>query len=100
MNKIIIKGKEYPCEVTMGALVRFHKESGKEASGISSDNLSDLALFIWCCVASACNAAEPKIPFDMPFLDFADSLDVNAANGFWDGVSSDDKKKAPEVLNG
>lgn len=102
MKKITIKGREYPCEVTMGALVRFKNESGREASEIQSDSLSDLALFVWCCVASACNASDPKIPFDMPFLDFADHLDVNDANGFWGDISSSDgdKKKVPAVQNG
>lgn len=30
MKKIKIKGQEYPCRVTMGAMVRFKRESGKD----------------------------------------------------------------------
>lgn len=46
MKKITIKGKEYPCRITMGAMVRFKRESGKDVSEISKSDVSDLVLFL------------------------------------------------------
>lgn len=55
MKKIEIKidGKEYPCRQTMGAMLRFKQETGKEVTEIGG-NLSDICAYLFCCVASAC----------------------------------------------
>lgn len=62
MKKIEIKidGKEYPCRQTMGAMLRFKQETGKEVKEIGG-NLSDICAYLFCCVASACK--KDNVPF-------------------------------------
>lgn len=69
---VIINGKEYPCRPTMGAMLRFKKETGKEVTELQNGSFTDLCTYLYCCVASA-SAAE-KVPFDMSLMDFADAL--------------------------
>ena len=53
-RRITVKGVTSPCRVTMGAMVRFKRASGRDVSEISKNDVSDMVLFMWCCVASAC----------------------------------------------
>lgn len=68
-------GKEYPCRQTMGAMLRFKRETGKEATEIKADSLSDLVIFLYCCVVSECN--HQNMSFDFPLQDFADGVSVD-----------------------
>ncbi len=75
--EILIDGKAYPCRQTMGAMLRYKKETGKEVTELG-DNLSDMCAYLYCCVASA--SKHDGKEFDMSLLDFADSLtpeDIN-----------------------
>lgn len=72
--EVTINGVTYPCRPTMGAMLRFKKETGKEITEISSKNFSDLCMYLYCCVVSA--SAADKKDFKMSFLDFADALSV------------------------
>lgn len=98
MKKIMYKGRELPCRMTMGAMVRFKKESGRDVSEIQNGDISDLILLLWCCIKSACNADE--IDFDTAFEPFADSLDAEALKDFISSLASDavsgEQKKSPE----
>ena len=69
--EIMINGKEYPCRQTMGAMLRFKKETGKEVTELGN-SLSDMCAYLFCCVASACK--HDGVKFDMSLMDFADSL--------------------------
>lgn len=71
---VTIDGKEYPIKMTMGAMLRFKQETGKEVSEIG-DSLTDNATLIWCCIKSAC--AHDKVKFDISLMDFADSIEVS-----------------------
>ena len=93
MNKIQINGVEYPCEMTMGAPLRFKRETGKDWSLVS--DTSDVVTLLWCCVVSACNAH--KIEFSMSLLDFADQLPLETLEVFASSLNeTDDKKKQTE----
>lgn len=70
--EITINGTVYPCSPTMGAMLRFKQETGREASEIDTSSLSDLCTFLWCCTASA--AKREGIPFDYSLMDFADNV--------------------------
>ena len=67
-----INGKEYPCRPTMGAMLRFKKETGKEVTELQNGSFSDLCAYLYCCVASA--SAADKVPFDLTLMEFADAL--------------------------
>lgn len=92
MKRITVDGKEYPCRVTMGAMVRFKRESGKDVSMISQSEVYDLVLFLWCCIASACAADGVEWPY--PFERFADCIGPEDLNGFYEGMDKAPKKKA------
>lgn len=92
MTKIQIKGTEYPCRVTMGAMLRYKRESGEDVSKLKDDNLEGLVLFLWCCVKSACNA--DGVDFHYGFDEFADALSPKELNQFIAGMNSVEKKTA------
>ena len=71
MLKITINGKEYPCRQTMGAMLRFKRETGREVTEMEG-GLSDLCTYLWCCIVSAC--AADGVEFAMTLIDFADAL--------------------------
>lgn len=84
MVKVDVGGKEYPCRVTMGALVWFKRESGHDVSKMSQEDVSELALFLWCCVKSASNADGVEFPLD--FQTFADHLDAEDLQRFYSSM--------------
>ncbi len=91
MNKIILKNKEYPCRVTMGAMVRFKRESGRDVSKMDPTDLSDLALFLYCCVSSA--SAADGVEFDYTFDQFADLVDPANMSSFCEALDAAPEKK-------
>lgn len=90
MKELAIGGKSYPCRVTMGAMVRFKRSSGKDVSEIDEKDVSDLILFMWCCVVSACNADD--VAFDMEFEGFADRLEPDTLVAFLATMHGVEKK--------
>lgn len=70
VTKINVDGVEYPCRHSMGALLRYKQETGKEFDGQDTESL---ITYIWCCVMSACHY--DKIEFSLSREDFADALD-------------------------
>ena len=69
---VIVDGKEYPCRPTMGAMLRFKRETGREVTDIDG-SLEDLTTYLWCCVCSACRREGKE--FNMSLMDFADHMD-------------------------
>lgn len=70
--EVIVNGVNYPCRPTMGAALRFKKETGKEIMEINGGSLTDVCTYLYCCVVSAC--AADKVDFDMSLMEFADAL--------------------------
>lgn len=70
--RVDIDGTSYPCRLTMGAMLRFKRETGKEVAQMEDGNVSDLLTLLWCCVASASSAE--KIPFHYGLEEFCDLL--------------------------
>lgn len=69
--KVTVAGKEYPCRQTMGAMLRFKRETGREVTDMT-DGVSDLCTYLYCCVVSACRA--DGVEFGMGLTEFADNL--------------------------
>lgn len=70
--EITVNGIAYPCSPTMGAMLRFKQETGREITQIDPSSFTDLCIYLWCCVASA--AKREGKTFDYTLMDFADSL--------------------------
>lgn len=91
MKKIRIKGQEYPCRVTMGAMVRFKRESGKDIREVDQTDVDQMLMFVWCCVKSACNA--DGVDFDIAFDKFVDMLEPEDFTEFFGDVQEETQKK-------
>ena len=95
MHKVKINGKEYPARVTMGALLRFKRETGKDVSEVKSSDVADAVILLWCSVVSACKA--DGVTFDLSLDEFADALDpdtLQILNDEMEGGTADQKKTA------
>ena len=99
--EIMIDNKAYPCRQTMGAMLRFKTETGKEVTEINN-SLSDMCTYLFCCVVSACK--KDGVDFNMNLMEFADSITpddldmwTQAVNGTADKVpdegASDEREK-------
>lgn len=96
IQHITIAGKAYPCRTTMGALLRFKRETGREVAEIQNGELTDLLIFLWCCVVSACRADGKD--FDMSLEDFADQCDLKAFNEWTKAINNNpDQEKKTET---
>lgn len=91
MKKLTIKGKEYPCHITMGAMLRFQRETGRDISEMKSGDAADLIVFIWCCTASACNSE--GVEFGLSLYDFADALSPETLKEFSGGMGPDESEQ-------
>lgn len=70
--EININGVAYPCSPTMGAMLRFKQETGREITEINAASFNDLCTFLWCCIVSA--AKREGKEFKMSLMDFADNI--------------------------
>lgn len=70
--EVTVNGVVYPCRPTMGAMLRFKKETGKEITEITDKSFTDLCTYLYCCVASAC--AADAVDFNLSLIEFADAL--------------------------
>ena len=84
MHKVKLYGKEYPSSMTMGAMIDFKRQTGKDVNDIGAE-LELLTLFMFCCVRSACRA--DGITFDMEFDHFADGINLEDFAQFQENLS-------------
>lgn len=93
LRKITIGGKSYPCRVTMGAMLRFKRATGKDVAKLDGENIEELMIFLHSCMASACKV--DGVEFDMTMEDMADQMTPDDINEFYGAMSGgeDSKKK-------
>lgn len=90
--ELTINGKAFPCRPTMGAMLRFKRETGREVTQIDASSFTDLCTYLWCCVVSACK--HDGIKFNMALLDFADCITPEDMTEWSDSVTSDAEPSA------
>lgn len=71
-NTVLINGVEYPCRQTMGAFVRFRQMFEKETHEADMTNSAEICGFVYCVIASACNADKVEFPYD--YMGFVDAI--------------------------
>lgn len=79
--------------VTMGAMIDFKHETGKDVNEIGAD-IEQLTMFMYCCVRSACRA--DKVDFQLTFEQFADGINLDDFTSFQNGMAMEEngaKKK-------
>ena len=96
MTKIEINGKEYPCRVTMGAMLRFKRETGHDVRKMDPTDVAELVTLLWCCIVSASKA--DGVEFGIELMDFADMLDPETLTGFY--ASMEKEPADPEKKTG
>lgn len=94
--EINVNGTAYPCSPTMGAMLRFKQETGREITEIDPNSFTDLCTYLWCCVVSATKREGKQ--FDMSLIDFADGITPDDMAEWQQGIvkaveNSDDSKK-------
>lgn len=94
MPTISIKGVSYPCRITMGAMLRFKRTTGKDVTDLDEKNLADLVAFVWSCTSSACSA--DGVNFDLSVDQFADCLEPQGLQSFTNYM--DTQKKTMPTL--
>lgn len=93
--EITVNGTAYPCSPTMGAMLRFKQETGREITEIDPTSLTDLCTYLWCCVASAAKRENKK--FDLSLMEFADSIDPDDMKRWNEAIAAENTdKNTPE----
>lgn len=96
---MVLYGVTYPNRTTMGAMIDFKRETGKEVNDIDTD-IELLTRFMFCCVRSACRA--DKVPFDLSFEEMADGMDLADFAQFQESMNkdsaSDESKKKTKTI--
>ncbi len=98
---VTINDKEYPIKLTMGAMLRFKQEAGKDIND-GNMSLTDNVTLIWCCIKSAC--AHEKVKFDVCLMDFADSIDAKdiepVVTALYRSVQGEENGKSEDTSEG
>ncbi len=81
---IKIGERSLPCRVTMGTMVRYKRQTGRDISSLDTSDIEGMVLFLWCCVVSACRA--DGVEFTMDFEEFGDRLEPADLTGFYEGM--------------
>lgn len=95
MKTITIKGKDYPLRITMGAMVRFKRITGKDVSQVGEGDAIELFQFLYCCLVSACKA--DGIEFNYDFEEFADIMDISMLDQAASLLDNPEKKSIPKA---
>ena len=66
--------RTYPFRMTLGAMLRFKRATGKDLAkeALDDGDIEEVAALLYACVASA--SVADKVPFDMSFEEFCDNL--------------------------
>ena len=92
--EITIGNETFPCRQTMGAMLRFKQETGREVTEIDATSFTDICTFLWCCIVSA-SKADGK-DFKLSLMDFADSVSPEDMNKWAAAIQSEDTGEEAE----
>lgn len=84
----------YPFRMTLGAMLRFKRLTGKEATEMNQDSVEEVAYLLYACLASA--SAADKVPFSLTFDEFADLLSAEDMENMMSLLTSPVGKPAEE----
>lgn len=93
MKKIMIEvgGKEVPCRLTMGAMLLFKQNVGKDVSQMDGSDMEELLWLMWCCIVCACKADE--VEFDIDFERFTCMITPDDVSKWNTAISAENEKK-------
>lgn len=89
------KGEDLPARITMGALRRFEKETGRDFLKIQASlSGSDLGIMLWCSVKSQTRAE--KIRFDEDLEEFLDNVTPDEVSHWYVGTGQVEESETDE----
>jgi len=88
---INVGGKEVPCRLSMGAMLLFKQNTGKDVSEMKTDDMEDLLMFMWCCVVCACKA--DGVEFGIDFETFTCMITPQDVSEWNEAMASENDKK-------
>ena len=93
MDKMTVNigGKDYPCRFTMGAMLLFKRNMGKDVSQMQQDDIEELLMLMWCCIKCACKAE--GVGFDMDFETFTCSVTPQDLAAWNEAINAGNEKK-------
>lgn len=91
---IKIRGKEYPIETTMWALLQFKRDKGKALSELKDEDEEDMIYYTWLCVRGACMRA--GIEFNLSFEDYTIHVEGDPTEALLMSKIGGSKKKNAE----
>lgn len=104
MNRIRIEGNEYPCYITLGAMLQYKRMTGHEVTDMDGAELSLLIILLFCCIQSCCRKEGITFPYKDE-MEMADRMDQNDLIGWQsqtfkqDETDVDPKKKGSPSLS-
>lgn len=95
MNKINIKGKEYPVRLTIGAMVAYKRDTGEDFTQFRGDDMEKLGCILFHSARVACKIDGIDFPFQSAdeMLDFVDVEQASLALGMTSEPTKGDPKK-------
>lgn len=81
MNRIRIEGTEYPCYMTLGAMLQYKRMTGHEVTDMDGAELSLLIILLFCCVQSCCRKEGISFPYKDE-MEMADRMGQNDLIGW------------------
>ncbi len=73
---ITINGVQYPSRFTMGAMLEFKQQTGKEVTELQGNDISLAVALLFCCITSACRIDGVQFPYSTP-IEMADHMDAD-----------------------
>ena len=95
---IQVGDRTYPFRMTLGAMLRFKRATGKEVTELDDGSVEEVAHLLYACLASASNA--DKVPFDLDFDGFCDNLSAEDMETMRDLLIEEETPQAEEAAEG
>ena len=100
IQKIRIGDQLYPAYQTMGAMLAFKQETGKEVTEIPATDISSMMVYLFCVVRSACRREKVEFPFTDTQL-LGDGITLEDFKGWADSLKGEDNEEpaneAPDI---
>lgn len=80
-HSISINNTEYPCRLTMGAMLEFRRRTGQEVTEMQGTDIALVIMLIFCCLVSSCRADGVELPFKDE-MDMADHMSPEDLSGW------------------
>ncbi len=89
--EIKIKGVKYPCRITLRAMLKFKQITGRDWGNLDGNGVSDMIIFLWCCVWAVCVTEGKDFPFELD--EFSGHLDSSIFAGWMKYLSEANKEE-------